>query len=235
MEKKVGIMQPYFFPYLAYWQLINYVDVYVIYDNVNFIKNGWINRNNILLNGKKHIVTLPLEGASPFLHINQINFSSDIKQREKILKTLTYAYKKAPYFSLIYPMVERMIMGGTVNIAEALTNSINDICSYLDITTTILLSSQLKIDNTLKGEDKVIHICKLLEADRYINAIGGQKLYSSQTFQQNNIKLSFLKMKDISYLQYNNDFVPCLSILDVLMFNAKEKLQMMLKQFDLVE
>lgn len=232
---KIGIMQPYFFPYFAYWQLLNYVDKYVVYDDVNYINKGWINRNYILLNGKKHLLTLPLEGASQFLHINQINFISDVKQREKILKTLTYAYKKAPYFSFIYPMVEKIIMGKTVNLAEVLLQSIYDICAYLDIKTTILLSSGLKKDNCLKGEDKVLSICKLLKADSYINAIGGQELYSVQKFRQNSIDIKFLKMKNITYLQFNNDFVPCLSIIDVLMFNAKEKVQMMLNQFELVE
>lgn len=233
--EKIGIMQPYFFPYLAYWQLLNYVDKYVVYDDVNYIKKGWINRNYILLNEKKHLLTLPLEGASQFLHINQINFISDAKQREKILKTLTYAYKNAPYFSFIYPMVEKIIMEKTVNLAEVLLQSIYDICAYLDIKTTILLSSDLKKDNRLKGEDKILSICKLLKADSYINAIGGQELYSVQKFQQNSIDIKFLKMKDITYLQFNNDFVPCLSIIDVLMFNAKEKVQMMLNQFELVE
>ena len=119
---KLGIMQPYFFPYLGYWQLLNAVDKYVIYDDVNYIKNGWINRNNILVNGKASLLTLPLEGASPFLPINQIRLTSKNKDKEKILKTLEMAYKKAPYFNEVYPLLNQIIANDEQLIANLLIN-----------------------------------------------------------------------------------------------------------------
>ena len=107
---KIGIMQPYFFPYLGYWQTLNAVDKYVIYDDVNYIKNGWINRNNILLNNQKHLLTIPLDGASPFLLINQIKTTPRENEKEKLLKTIEVAYKKAPYFDVVFPIIHDVIM-----------------------------------------------------------------------------------------------------------------------------
>lgn len=232
---KIGIMQPYFFPYLAYWQLINYVDKYIIYDDVNYIKNGWINRNYILLNNERYLLTLPLDKASHFLRINQIKFTSDFKKKESLIKTLIQAYKKAPYFLEIFPIVENMIMDKSMNLSFALTNSIYNICNYLDIKTEIVLSSSIEKNDDLKGEEKILHICELLGADAYINAIGGLNLYTAENFINKNISLKFLKMNDIVYTQFKNDFVSSLSIIDVLMFNSKDKVKSLLNEFVLVE
>ena len=231
---KVGIMQPYFFPYLGYWQLLNAVDQYVIYDDVNYIKNGWINRNNILLNGKKFLITLPLEGASPFLPINQIKITSNEKQKQKILKTIDSAYRSAPYFDAVYPIVETVIMCPSLSIAEALTLQFQRVASYLGINTEFIISSALNKDSSLKGQDKVIHICNKLGATKYYNAIGGQELYSKDVFLQHHIELSFLKMNDINYRQFKHEFVPSLSIIDVMMFNSPENIHSMLDNYELI-
>jgi len=231
---KLGIMQPYFFPYLGYWQLINAVDKYVIYDDVNFIKNGWINRNNILLNAKKHLITLPLEGASSFLLINQIKTSSKIKDKEKLLKTIEQAYKKAPYFEKILPIFKDTIFHESGFISNALIFSIKKIAEYLSINTEIILSSELKKDNSLSAEEKVMHICKVLNADSYYNAIGGQELYNAHNFEKNNINLNFLEMNHLCYSQFNHEFVPNLSIIDVLMFNSPDSIKEMLNEFRII-
>ena len=228
-------MQPYFFPYLDYWQLINAVDKYVIYDDVNYIKNGWINRNNILLNGKKHLLTIPLDGASPFLLINQIKMTSNFKLKEKLLKTLEQGCKKAPFYHSIYPIIVKMIMRKDLNIAQAIYESIKDITAYLNIKTELILSSTLVKDNHLKGKDKVIHICHLLDGTEYYNAIGGMELYNTSDFKKNGIDLKFLKMGDVCYRQFNNEFIPSLSIIDVLMFNSIETVQKMLQEYKLRE
>ena len=138
---KVGIMQPYFFPYLGYWQLLSAVDKYVVYDDVAYIKGGWINRNNILLNGKSHLITLPLEQASSFKNINEIDITHNMKQREKVLKTLEAAYKKAPFFETIFPLLSNLIMSSKT-IAELNYNSILDVKEYLGLNTEIILSSE---------------------------------------------------------------------------------------------
>ena len=230
---KLGIMQPYFFPYLGYWQLINAVDKYVVYDDVTYIKGGWINRNNILLNNSSHLITLSLVNSSSFKNINEIEITRDSIKLEKLLKTIKVAYMKAPHYKEIMPIIEKLVKTNT-NIAKLNFNSIIEINKYLNIQTEILLSSQIKKDNKLKAQDKVIHINEILGADTYYNAIGGQTLYSKEIFKEKGINLRLLKMNELRYKQFNNEFVPNLSIIDVLMFNKKETIQKYLDNFCLI-
>ena len=223
-------MQPYFFPYLGYWQLVAAVDKYVVYDDVNFIKGGWINRNNILLGGKSHMITLPLGKASPFKKIMEICVLGNTKMVQKVYKTIECAYKRAPYFDAVAPII-RELLAANDNIATLNFNTIRAINAYLGIKTELLLSSQIEKDNTLKGQDKVIHICKILGADTYCNAIGGMELYDRTVFQENGIELKFIKMGDVSYRQFGNEFVPYLSIIDVLMFNSPQEVLRHLSNF----
>ena len=227
---KLGIMQPYFFPYLGYWQLINAVDTYVVYDDVAYIKGGWINRNNILVNEKANLITLSLENSSSFKNINEINIIKNGKNAEKIVKTIQMAYKKAPFFNQVMPILENLLLKND-KIANLNYNSILEINKYLKINTNIILSSSLSKDNSLKAQDKVIHINKLLGSDTYINAIGGQELYDREEFKREGIELKFLKMNDIKYTQFKNQFVPSLSIIDALMFNSPEQIRVMLTEY----
>lgn len=230
---KIGIMQPYFFPYLGYWQLINAVDTYVVYDDVAYIKGGWINRNNILINGKANLITLPLEQSSSFKNINEIMVTGNCKQKDKLLKSINFAYAKAPYFNNIMPIIEKLILKDG-DIANLNYNAILEINNYIGINAKILLSSSIDKNNDIRAQDKVIHICKILNADHYINAIGGQELYSKEEFKKNNINLNFLKMKNLEYKQFKNDFVPNLSIIDVMMFNSPEQIKEMLDDYELL-
>lgn len=227
---KLGIMQPYFFPYLGYWQLINAVDTYVVYDDVAYIKGGWINRNNILVNEKANLITLSLENSSSFKNINEINIIKNGKNAEKIVKTIQMAYKKAPFFNQVMPILENLLLKND-KIANLNYNSILEINKYLKINTNIILSSSLSKDNSLKAQDKVIHINKLLGSDTYINAIGGQELYDREEFKREGIELKFLKMNDIKYTQFKNEFVSNLSIIDALMFNSPEQIRVMLTEY----
>lgn len=232
---KLGIMQPYFFPYLGYWQLINAVDKYVIYDDVNYIKGGWINRNRILSNGNPAYFKLSVIGASSNKLINEIEVNTNEKIISKCLKTIKETYSKAPYFNDVYQLIETIILYGENNLALYLKNSLEIISHYLDINTEFILSSDINKDNGLKGQDKVIHICKLLNANEYYNAIGGQKLYSFEEFKNNGLKLSFLKTELTEYSQAKSQvFIPGLSIIDVLMFNSKEECKKMLNSYELI-
>ncbi len=230
---KIGIMQPYFFPYLGYWQLIHAVDRYVVYDDVAFIKGGWISRNNILLNGKRHMVTLPLCSPSPYKKINEIDVTQDKIAVQKLIKTIKAAYLKAPYYHIIMPLIENLICNND-SISMLNYNAIVEIAKYLNMKTEIILSSKIIKNNDLKGEKKVLHINQILGADTYYNAIGGQQLYSKEEFQENGIALYFLKMNEVVYRQYENEFVSGLSIIDVLMFNNPEVIQQMLDEYTLV-
>lgn len=227
-------MQPYFFPYIGYWQLVNAVDCFVIYDDVNFIKGGWINRNNILLNNKSHPIHLYLNQASPNKKINEISVLDDNIKKRKLLTCIEFAYNHSPFYKEIFPLMESIMNFEDNNLALFLENQIKAICDYLEIKTKIIISSKIEKDNSLKAQDKVLEICKKLNAKQYINAIGGVNLYSQSDFAKENIKLNFIKSNNIEYKQFRNEFVPWLSIIDVMMFNSPQKIREMLNDYELI-
>ena len=214
---KIAIMQPYLFPYIGYWQLINAVDTFVIYDDVSFIKKGYINRNAILIGGKSQQFTLELIGASQNKLINEIEIGNNSK---KILKTIGMSYKKAPYFDIVFPIIEDVINQNEKNLAKFIGYSLEIFSTYLEINTNFIYSSNIEKNNDLKAQDKIIDISKKLSATNYINAIGGQELYDKDKFQENNITLKFLDTQITEYKQFKNDFISHLSIIDIMMFNS---------------
>jgi len=232
---KVGIMQPYFFPYMGYWQLMHAVDQYVIYDDVNYIKKGWINRNRILLNGEEKFINVQLLSASQNKKINQIIVAKDEVYVTKNLRMIESAYKKAPYFDSVFPLLEDFMKNNyEIPVSIYLKNSFELINHYLEKPKQLLLSSELSKDNSLKGEDKILAICKLLNATEYYNAIGGIDLYSSEKFKDNKIKLCFLKQNQIIYKQFSNKSIENLSIIDVLMFNSKKMVKEYLEDYSII-
>jgi hypothetical protein len=231
---KVGIMQPYFFPYIGYWQLLNAVDRYVIYDDVNYIKSGWINRNRILNHNEAKMINLRMSGASSNKLINEIEVSQDFVYNRKVLKNIEQIYKNAPFFKMTFSIIERIINCEEVNLARYLEFGLREICEYLKIDTELVVSSSIEKDNNLKGQEKVIAICKLLDADAYYNAEGGRKLYAHERFASEEIELKFLKTRRIEYKQFENEFISNLSIIDVMMFNSVEEIRIMLESYELM-
>lgn len=223
---KIAIMQPYFFPYIGYFQLMNAVDEFVIYDNIEFTKKGWINRNRILVDGKDTYITLPLKKDSDYLHVKE-RYLAEIwlTERKKMLNRIIESYRKSPYFNNVYPKIEQCFLFEEINLFKFIFNSINVIKEYLDISTSLIVSSTIPIDHQLKAENKVVGICKSRIADSYINPIGGTELYNKNDFKKEGINLFFLKTGDIKYKQFHNDFVPFLSIIDVMMFNSREEIK----------
>lgn len=231
---KLGIMQPYFFPYIGYFQLMNAVDTYVIYDDVNYIKGGWINRNYILIGNAAQRLNLLLLGASPNKLINEIMINPSSANIDKVLKTIRMNYCKAPNYNDFYPILEKIFSYDNMNLALFLYNSFVELCKYMRINTKLILSSQINKNNSLKAEDKVLEICRILNANEYYNAIGGTELYSKDRFADNDIALRFLKTDEIKYRQFKNEFIPNLSIIDVLMFNTIEQTNELLNNFTLI-
>ncbi len=228
---KLAIMQPYFFPYIGYFQLIKAVDRFVVYDDVNFIKQGWIARNRILLDGREHMLSLQLEGASSFKRINEVGVG---RNSDKLLKTLFQAYRKSPFFDCAYPVLEKILKNEDKRLGTYLFTLIETICHYLRIETELILSSSIPKDNTLRGQDKVLHICGVLGATTYINSIGGKDLYSKDVFSEHGIDLQFLNPSLTTYRQFSNEFLPWLSIIDILMFNSIESIHKMLERYELL-
>lgn len=225
---KTAIMQPYFFPYLGYFQLINAVDTFVFLDDVNFIKKGYINRNSILLNNKAHLLTLPVSKISQNKRINEHTISNNI---EALLKTIEHAYRKAPFYKEVAPLLIKMFTFDETNLSRYLGYQLTSICEYLDIKCRFLYASELNVETTIKGQERILSLCKMLQTTRYINANGGKHLYNEQAFEQVGIKLNFIQPSLQTYQQYDNDFVNFLSIIDVMMFNSKEQISTLLTQY----
>lgn len=218
---KIAIMQPYFLPYIGYWQLIAAVDIFVVYDNIKYTKRGWINRNRLLSNGVATGFSLPIRKDSDFLDVNR-RYLADSFDREDLLNRFLEAYRKAPEFSTVFPLLEGFIRNPSANLFEYIVNSIREISGFLAIKTPLVVSSEINCDHSLKSVGRVQSICKTLGANTYINPVGGMELYSKEDFARNGIDLKFLKALPFEYEQSGNAFVPWLSILDVLMFNSKE-------------
>lgn len=217
-------------PYIGYFQLMKAVDKYVIYDDVNYIKGGWINRNNILINSEKRLFTISLDGASPNKKINEIHIKDDFT---KFLRSLELSYHKSPYFEQGISLMRDILKFEDKNLSLFIGNSFRAISNYLDFNTEFLYSSKIEKDNELRAEKKVISICKSLGANEYYNAIGGKELYSKENFETNGLKLHFLKTNQIEYKQFGNVFVPNLSIIDILMFNSKANINQFLDNYTL--
>ena len=225
---KLGIMQPYFLPYIGYFQLIGTVDAFILYDNIKYTKKGWINRNRMLQNGKDTMFSLPLQKGSDFLDVRE-RLASTGFNRDKLLNQFRGAYSRAPYFAQTLALLEPIMRCEENNLFRYIQNSIVNVCAHLGLTTEILISSDLVIDSELKGQDKVLALCQAAGADTYINAIGGLELYSKDEFRARGIELKFIKSQMFEYPQFGGEFIPWLSIVDVLMFNSLELFQGRLK------
>jgi hypothetical protein len=223
---KIAVMQPYFFPYIGYFQLMNAVDEFVVYDNIEFTKKGWINRNRILVNSKDEYVSLPLKKDSDYLFVKD-RFLAEVWEmdRKKMLNRISNAYRKAPYFDSVFPLIQKSILFEDHNLFSFILNSLCIIKEYLEIDTPFTISSSINIDHALKSKDKVLAICKAKNATVYVNPIGGTGLYNKDDFKIHGINLNFIKTGEIIYNQFENDFLPYLSIIDVMMFNSKEEIK----------
>ncbi|WP_200960963.1 WbqC family protein [Noviherbaspirillum sp. Root189] len=230
------MMQPYLFPYLGYFQLMAAVDIFVLGDDLQYVKESWINRNRILVNGKDKLVTFPLKKDSHHLNINQRYFSDNfIQEMEHLLRIIFSSYRKAPCFESVYPLLEDILMYDEKNLAKFTIRSLRRLCDYMRIETPILVASDLVIGEVADKQERVILTQKKLGGDVYINLIGGMKLYSPERFLEHGIVLKFHQIDDICYSQFGNEFVPLLSIIDVLMFNDLRKMQNLLSRYSLLD
>ena len=237
-DKAIAVMQPYIFPYIGYFQLIQAVDVFVFYDDVNFIKQGWINRNKILVKNEALLFTVPLKKISSFKKINEVTINPSLypKWKKKFLKSIEQNYSKAPNYELTYNIINNTLEGGEKkSISELAILSIKSISDYLNLGAKFELSSvnhtcSEKLDRT----DLLISICKKTGIKNYINALGGQELYSKKDFLKYEINLLFLNPQIKPYSQYANDFVPGISMIDVLMFNSKKECLQLINDYELL-
>jgi len=232
--KKLAIMQPYIFPYIGYFQLVNAVDKFVFYDDVDFIKQGWINRNYLLVNDNPSLFSIPVKNISSNQKIKDVEIVENKKWKKTFLRTIFYSYKKAPFFDAIYNLVESITDSGENKIGMLAISSIRKVASYLNINTEFSISAGRYENDSLTGEARVLDICQQENATHYINPIGGRSLYSKELFSRHGIELSFIKTGDVTYEQFGNTFVPSLSIIDVMMFNLPEQIRDFLNDFEFI-
>ena len=234
---KLAVMQPYIFPYAGYFQLINAVDTFVFYDDVNFIKQGWINRNQILVNNEANLFTVPLNKASSFKQIKEVEINSVLypKWKKKFLRKIEQSYGKAPYFKEIFPIISNVFSAPTSTISNLAIRSIIETSIYLGLHKKFKISSEKFADTKeCTRTQRLVSISHQLKANTYINALGGKELYKKKEFKKEGVELQFLKPSLNTYEQFGGQFVQGLSIIDVLMFNNKEKTNKMLNEYSLL-
>ncbi len=228
-------MQPYFLPYIGYFQLIHAVDEFIVYDNIQFSKKGWFHRNRMLQNGKDEYFSLSLKKDSDFLDVRDRRLSDSWPDdREKILRKIAQNYRKAQHFEAVYPLVESIFRYPEARLFDFIFCSLKTVCDFLQITTSLTVSSALEIDHSLKSQDKVIALVKKAGGSSYLNPIGGFDLYNPEDFRAQGLTLQFHKARPFSYPQSGNEFVPWLSVLDLMMFNSKEQIIGWLDNFDII-
>jgi len=229
----VSIMQPYFFPYIGYFQLVTASDVFVFHDDVQYVKGGWINRNRIFKDGKAVWITYPVMNAPHNLPINKRFYVDDPVTRLRLLRRIEAAYRSAQQFPKVFPLVREIISFGEPSVALFNSYLIRRIATHLGIPTIFLSSSELLKNNSLRGVDRVIEICHRLGATRYINPIGGRKLYRHECFFREGIELAFLKPDVLNAELSPPTRLSPLSIIDSLVREDHQKVNDALKHYRL--
>ena len=222
-------------PYIGYFQMIKSVDTFIFYDDVNFIKQGWINRNRILLNNKDFLFTIPLHNATSFSLIKDTLLNEKFYPiwKVKFLQSIAQNYKKAPHFEVVYSLISTVLNTNCQSISELAIESVKMVSGYLNLNTEFYVASERYQNIQLEREKRLIAICKNENATNYINAVGGKELYSKEVFKANGIELQFIASKPIVYKQFKDDFIPWLSIIDVLMFNSVAEVNELLNKYEL--
>lgn len=214
-------MQPYFLPYIGYWQLMHHVDCFVVYDDIEYTKRGWINRNRFLREGQAVYFTLPIEKASDYLDIRERRLSDKWPEtRLRIQRKFALAYARAPYFSEGMRLFEEAAESADRNLFSFLWASLFAVRDKVSIKTEIIRSTSVQVSSHLRGAERVIAMCQELGATRYLNPIGGLDLYEKSTFAQAGVELGFQRVLTREYPQLQHSFVPNLSILDMVMFTG---------------
>lgn len=227
---RIGIMQPYIFPYIGYYQLIQAVGKFVLLDDVHYINRGWINRNRIIVNNQEYLFSIPLKKSSQNKLIKDLEIAEAFNWQEKLLKTISYSYKKAPFYSSTFPLIEDIILYKGKQLTGFIYYSLTKMLDYLDVKTTVVSTSGVYNNSYLKGQARIVDICQKENASVYINAIGGKELYKKEDFADERIKLFFIKAK---FSKQTTNGRTAISMIDVLMHHSKEELQAMLNDYEL--
>lgn len=217
---RVALMQPYFFPYIGYFQLMSAVDCFVFYDEAQFMKGGWVNRNRILRDGAAHWWTLPVVHDSFRLPINARRYRRDPAELASLYGKFDAAYRRAPHYREARRLLELGFASSDDLVSRLNEHQLRELADALGIRCRWLRSSEIEHDRSLGGEARVIEICRRLGASVYLNPEGGRSLYSADGFAASGIALQFIAPQLRPYRQFDDAPVPALSILDVIAFNG---------------
>ena len=238
-DRKLAIMQPYFFPYIAYYALLNLVDEFILFDTPQFIRHGWIERNRILNFHKLEPMyfKVPLLKKSNRLKINEITIDKQKNWKQKILSQLIPYKKKATFYPNVILLLEEIFSQEFESIAELNYHSLVITAKYLGINTEIKLLSKmnLSINPAKEADEWALEITKALAYKNYYNAENGHLFFDKSKYENEGIQLFFLKMQATRYNQKIDEFIPFLSLIDVMMFNSVDEIQDMLKNYILDE
>ena len=236
----VSIMQPYLFPYVGYFQLMASADVFVVHDDVQYIRGGWINRNRILSGGEPCWVTLPRwrQERTGSVSTGAAALRPGAEGPRRFLRRL-----EAGRLSRCAQLRQGIRAGESAPASRGSKCSPRSTCTHYKESpigsgvrrTPLVVSSAMAKDDSLRGEARVIAICEALGAERYVNPIGGAALYQRAHFAEHGIELAFLRPEPRVYRQFGSVSVLGLSIIDVLMFNDGATVREMLEEFTLVE
>ncbi|WP_296262376.1 MULTISPECIES: WbqC family protein [unclassified Pseudomonas] len=234
MARTIAVMQPYLFPYLGYFQLIAAADVFVLGDDLHYVRSGWVNRNRILHDGEARLISFPLKKDRFVLRINQRQLCDHFSEEaERLIRLITETYERAPYFAQVMPLLERLIRFPQQNIALYAEHALREMCAYLHIVTPIMRSSDLILGNPADKQERIIRIAHVFDATTFITPEGGSVVYDRDHFARNRLLVRFFRMGAVEYRQFGQPFVANLSIIDVLMFNCVEQVQQMLNCYQL--
>ena len=224
-------------PYIGYFSLIKHVDQFILFDTPQFIRHGWIERNRILKeNGEPLYIKVPLKKHKREAAINKLVINNSVSWKDKILAQLIPYKKKAPHYNVVIKLFQDVFEEETESIVELNYVSLRKICDHLDIKTEIKIWSEMKVDIevVIAADEWALNICKAINADTYYNAIGGASFFDKSKYENAGISLNFMETEPIHYTQFDNEFIPWLSIIDIMMFNSVEEINVMLDNYQLV-
>lgn len=234
MKKSVAIIQPNFFPWIGYFEIIKKVDKFIILDDVHYTYKDWRNRNKINLSNKEHWINVPVIKRSTKNLIVNVKIHDDF-QADKFLKKITHAYNQSNHFNFAINILKTILEEQNyIYLCDLLNNSLKKICNLLNIKTEIILSSELKLENSIEKNKRLVKICKIVGADTYISGPGGLNYLNPNLFTDNSISLFIVKYKkQIDYIDNNKfKFLENLSIIDLL-FHQGSNSYKFLKDVDL--
>ena len=231
---KIAIMQPYFLPYIGYFQLMSSVDEFLILDDVNYIQRGWINRNRILLDGKEKYIIKPIRGASQNKRINELQFVDDPVYSENMMRTISYAFRKSFFYPELKGPVRDILLNPEPGVTDYLEYSLKRLCGILGIRVKISRASAYRGQINARGQEGIIELCRILGCDSYYNAIGGIKLYDKKRFSAEGIKLGFVKTNFEKMKTISRSSCLDFSILEIMADHEIDRVKDLLTCFDII-